>query len=508
MHHKDLRWRHSHALISTMLTLLPTLLAIAVAPADSALWQMSEQAFVNPAVKQWMHSSSHSSIGVRYHNTHFNNPIDLQQGSGDDFWTFEADTYLKYKSSTLWGEASYRNGHQRDQLWNETSDTELVYPYFTADSVGGDMNMELYRFSGGYADHTDRWAWGAQIGYTAGLYYRNVDPRPRNVTGRLDISAGGAVHIGSQYFAGLSINYRKYKQSNDIDFKSQMGVDKVYHTTGMGTHYVRFAGSGTDTYYTGNRWGMTANLYPSSQSGFVATANISRFTFSKILSDMNKLPLADVWHNALTTQMGYKHRSTVNDWAVFATFDIYRRHGIENQFGDASSSIYPKIGAITMYADNAYNIRLSGLWQWLNPSGILVWIKPEIHHSHRRTIYLEPQREMLIDNAGTTLSAFGSIPMSRHWRISIQGTFAFIKPTSSSLRLDEAENNTPQGLIRVEQYKYHYLSHSHSETEIKASASRTIKGKMYLSILAMWRHANYINTTHANSLDVGVAFNF
>ena len=84
------------------------------------------------------------------------------------------------------------------------------------------------------------------------------------MTGLLAVSAGAGRRIAGSYFGALSLNYAKYKQTDDIDFVSQLGVEKIYHLTGLGNHYCRFAGVGAESYYNGNRYGLTANLYPSS----------------------------------------------------------------------------------------------------------------------------------------------------------------------------------------------------------------------------------------------------
>lgn len=190
---------------------------------------MNPMSATNPAVKQWVLPYSYTSISGRRHYNHQSRAIDLQRGRGDDYWAFEASTYMKHKSSTLWGNASYRNGRQRGVVWNESSDADIIYPYFTADSVGGNLNIEQYAFAGGYADHKGRWSWGATLSYIAGLYYRNVDPRPRNTTNRLDISAGAGMRIGStKYVAAIMIDYRKYKQSADIEFVNELKIGRAH----------------------------------------------------------------------------------------------------------------------------------------------------------------------------------------------------------------------------------------------------------------------------------------
>lgn len=400
--------------------LLEIAIASAVLPCDSALWQLPEVSFANPAVKQWMLPRSNSLIGAEYANLRFSEPTDVQRGRGEDYWRAGASTYLKHKTSTLWGDASYLNGHQRDVVWNETSDIDLIYPYVTADAKGGDLNMERYRLAGGYADHTDRWAWGATLSYDAGQYFRNVDPRPRNITGLLDISAGAAILATGSHFAGLSLNYRKYKQDSDIDFKSEMGEEKIYHLTGLGNHYSRFAGTGENSYYNGHRIGLTADFYPESNRGFAASAGLSRFSFEKILTDLNKLPLVKVNHDALTLQGSWRAPGRVHDWGAAVTAEAYKRSGTENIFGDPSASIYPQIGSLAMYRDKSVSAAIEGVWQY-HPwtDGRLLWVKGSGRYIHRRQAYADPFTEATADKAVITLDGLYTTPFAGAWRATL-----------------------------------------------------------------------------------------
>ena len=133
--------------------------------------------FDNVAIDQWRLPLGYTAVNGSYNRR-----------ERDYSWQGSASTYTHYRSSTLCGGAAYSNGKRRNMPWCETTDPELLYPYLLADTVGGDLNSEIYTFSGSYADHSDRWAWGASLAYKATLEYRSVDPRPRNVAGCLDAS--------------------------------------------------------------------------------------------------------------------------------------------------------------------------------------------------------------------------------------------------------------------------------------------------------------------------------
>lgn len=101
----------------------------------------------------------------------------IEEGDGSNRAGIEAKAYVKKGSNDIWGEAGYDFGQRRNVMLNESSDYQTVYPYVTADLVGGDLHEENYRFSGGFA-HTLKGGvtLGAFAGYNALLAYRTVDP--------------------------------------------------------------------------------------------------------------------------------------------------------------------------------------------------------------------------------------------------------------------------------------------------------------------------------------------
>lgn len=309
-----------------------------------------ERIYTNPAMTGLRRAGSYSSVGISWRHTEAHNgkPYNPAMGTAENRGTFMADAYIRQGSSTLTGFAGYATGKIKSMQWCETSDYDMVYPYVLADDTGGDLNEEIYRFGGGISSQAGRWRYGASLAYKAGLYYRNVDPRPRNVTGLLNLSAGIGYTIGRHIMA-LAVRADKYKQTNSIEFMSESGSAKIYHLTGLGTDYVRFAGSGESTYYSGWRRGASFDMHPAHGAcGLTARLEISRFTFTNIISDLNKLPMAKVRETVCSAEAGWKSHSV----AVNAFADITRRLGDENIFGDPQSGSYPQIATLTMYARN------------------------------------------------------------------------------------------------------------------------------------------------------------
>ena len=121
-------------------------------------------------------------------------------------------------------ELDYTNGTLRNVRWNSTSDYRLLYPYILADSIGGDLKQEQYHFYGGYTRMDGRFNYGITAGYRASQAYRQVDPRPRNITAELsaDLSAG---YRSGTYVLGVAGGIRTYKQQQSVDFYDPNGAN-------------------------------------------------------------------------------------------------------------------------------------------------------------------------------------------------------------------------------------------------------------------------------------------
>lgn len=457
--------------------------AAAAAEEQLGLWHIAGQLWKNPAVNQWRMSAGITRVGAGYSNrSEKSGDCDPRFGSGDAFWSAGADTYTKYRSSTLWGSARYTNGKTEGMLWNETADYDIVYPYVLADSVGGDMKREVYAFAGGYADRRGRWAWGAEMSYRATLEYRDVDPRPKNVVGCLDIAVGGAFNLARDYYAGISFNFRKYKQDNDIDFKSEMGNDKIFHLTGMGTDYHRFAGTGHDTYYDGYRYGLTADFAPASGSGAFASVDISRFTFDNILSEYNKLPMASAWHNSIGVRAGWLNRPAHSYWGVAMSVTAYRRHGTENIFGDPAGGIYPQVGANAMYADNGTQASLDGMWGTIWGAAGRVAVSGGAGWQRRITSYMDPWRQSETKAVTAHAGAGAYVPLSGGWLLSADAGISYRRPYGCRYVHTPGGNTETAALQAIERQAFDRAAQTRTQARAGVAVARTF-GK-YLGRIA------------------------
>lgn len=473
------------------------------------LWRLAELPYKNPAVMQWRMSCGLTSVKAAYDMRDDRGEVNPSDGSSEWQASAGAETYTKYRNTTLWGHGFYTNGMKRDVRWNESSDFRLVYPYVLADSVGGDIKAERYSFGGGYAAVNGRLAWGVSMSYLATLEYRDVDPRPRNVVGCLDAAAGVAYNVWGSYFAGISVSFRKYKQSSDIEFKSEMGVDKVFHMTGLGTHYRRFAGTGLSTYYDGYRYGVSADLYPSSGRGVFLSCAVSRFSFDNILSDLNKLPLASAWHNELQAEAGWLGMGDRLYGGVSSAVRWYRRHGCENIFGDASAGMYPQIASNAMFADNFCSV--SAQAEAGVRRGDVDRVSVNVNGGwQRQTIaYIEPWRYTLVNAADAGIAVAGDVKVCRDWLISCDGGVSVSSPFGCSSQFDglgdDSEMNQAE---RMELGRYDLSSHCRFGSFASVGVARMVAGRYLVRLDGGWRRMSYHGGISSDMYSVALTFNF
>lgn len=461
-------------------------------------------AWNNPAIMQLWRNYSISEVNVGYTSRNENNAVDIQQGDKDNTLLFDARTYMKHRNSTLWGEAYYHNGRIKGINWNETSEPQVVQPYLLADSVGGMMNVERYSFMGGWASYNGRLAVGASIGYTAGLYYRNVDPRPRNVTANLDTQAGIGYNVWRGYVLAACLNYKKYKQTNNVAFYSELGNDKIFHLLGFANDYSRFAGTGIQTYYNGNRLGATVNFHPSSGRGFSASVDVSRFTFNNIITQLNKLPLAHVGYNVIDAEAAWM----AQDWGIKAHCSASRRVGTENIFGDPAGAVYTCIGKLDMSFQNCFNAGVDGVWQRFVAKDVMLALHPAIAYNHYNEIYVDPASHKQINEIDYSMLAKGTAMIGWRTHLALSLAVSHISPTSSVMTMNDNVKPELAGLQRAVQSNFDYLSGKRTAVQAALDVTVAINNKYALHGSAKWQRTCFVLSTHRDELDFSLGLTF
>lgn len=466
---------------------------------DGSTQRLVSLAWHNPAMRPLERDFSISSVSGSFNRNADSEAIDPQVGSKSTRWAFAADSYIKYKNSTLWGSASYHNGKDRDVKWNETSEIWNVYPYVMGDSTGGDIKTEVYSFAGGYAATCGRLTWGCSMGYTAGLYYRAVDPRPRNVTGNLEFAAGITWNFTPDTYAGVMLGYTKYKQTNDITFYSELGDKRILHLTGLVNDYGRFAGDATSAYYNGNTWRAGLNL--GLAGSLKASVEALHYKVTNILTSLNKLPMAFATHNAINAEAAW----TSTRWGAAAQMSASRRVGTENVFGDAASSTYPKIAEHDQYFENRIEASARGMYS-IKARQVEVRLLPAVGYSHRNEIYRDPRCRELINTAWGKLQAEAGIKTGKAL-LTVSALGAFYGNTTHQLMLSGTKDEMK--LLEQLMQRRHALKASDYWTagaELRADVALWAKYALLLKV--QWQRTAYTQSVNNQQLafTAGVVF--
>lgn len=397
--------------------------------ADTLIVSPESYTLVNPALAGYRLPVSISRIDAGFE----------QQGGVTRRGYFDARTYIQSKNSTIEGHASYRNGFRLNSGIYENANPELLYPYLTADEVGGRLDDEIYSFGGAYntslADST--WLIGVEGAYTALLECRRRDPRPKNTVGDLNARLGGAFRLGT-YWLGASISGRKYKQTNDISFVSEIGESKIYHTIGLGAHYSRFAGSSRNSSYSGSGFGAGLNLFPVENLGAFASVDFNRFSFNKILTNLNRLPLASANENALSVQAGWRS----GNFALSANFASFLRKGKENIFGEPMGNVYPEIATLTTFSSRNLRTGISAAYSLL--TSLSRWsfaVEADYAGSTMKYLGFATPRQMKINHFTPCLNAQWVRALSQSVTLQAGASGMLELPSSTSLEGVPSERN-------------------------------------------------------------------
>ena len=347
----------------------------------------------------WRYPVSLSSIGLRLDLRREQEAAVRAEGDGLTAGCFEAGSYMHLDSrSTVEAEASYTRGVKRNVLWNSTSDYDLLYPHVVADTVGGDLTSEQYAFAGGYAHRGDRFVWGAMASYRALHEFRQVDPRPRNITSDLSADVSGGFDLGSRY-VGVTAGVRVYRQNQQVDYYDTNGANtSQIPMTGLGTYFDRYsgAGDGTTSYtYKGSGYGVSLQSVPKDGCGWSAMAAYERFGFERLLRSGNKVPITALKRDTYSAVAAWRSPRSMVEWGVELGAEYENRKGDENVIDNGALGVNNVLATFTMYDLRRGGVSLGGVVRFRNRAGYL-FVRPHVAWRSVREGYRYPQRSMSV----------------------------------------------------------------------------------------------------------------
>jgi hypothetical protein len=496
------------------LLLLPVCLTAAVPDSSSVLRRINaKQAllngffpliFANPALKPFQYDSKLTSIRFETQHERETEAITIHNGDGQQFNLLDVDSYIPLDNSTLWGDASYSNGKRFHVKFNETSDPDILYPYLAGDTTGGNLQSEVYRFSGGYARFYDRFSWGIQAAFRASQEYRAVDPRPGNIASDLDLALGGSFRIVPSYAIALALHLRKYKQKNEIEFYNELGDVKVYHYTGLGTDYFRFRTKADKLYYNGNAAGASLYLFPQRSQGFVAALKYNRFNFGKVISPLNELNLTDMKEQTLEWETGY--RKTASSHAAAFKIDGYflRRAGWENIFGDEASNNYPFLISLEQYRRKIVRLRAVALYE--HYAGSLRWaVQPLAGYETETEKYTYPARKISRTHFTPELRIAFAKSLNKI-SFSADAVLKHYFPVNNTLALDGTvgENFSAPVLSR----NHELLAGKRTALSLDGRINYAFRQDYALFAALLWQRGQYVDNIKTDYISICCGINF
>lgn len=367
----------------------------------SPFTELTDAAFRNTAIRTRAFETSFSEVAAGYEMRREEQALEQQKGDGADFGRFSARSYRHLSDkSTVWGDAGYCRGVKHNVVWNSSSDYDLIFPYVTADSIGGDLTSEEYTFSGGYGHRSDRYAWGLQGNARALHEYRNVDPRPRNIALDIGAQAGISYRLGA-YEAGISAAVRIYKQTGDVDFYNPKGVKGEYQLSGLGSHYARFMGVDAGSRYQGTGYTLAAVLLPARHSrGFYLTAAYERMKIEKILLGYNHLPLQKVVPQTFRAEAAWiQSTADAFRWGIALKVRYDYRAGKESIVAEKLSNRYETLGEQKLFEYSRLHGRVEATLG-IGPARSAWYLLPWAEYERRTTDYLYPAQNVEFTHAG------------------------------------------------------------------------------------------------------------
>lgn len=277
---------------------------------------MAQVACVNPSLALGEVDSTRSAVSVAYDASSGLAEM-VEEGTGWHGVTAEGRTVMRL-SPTLaaWGLAAYDRGVRKDVQMSESADIREVGPMAVADTIGGDKKSEGYRFRVGFAWQGRRASVGLDIKYSSLSEFRTRDPRPKADAVTAAVRLGGALNIADGQTIGLFGTLRKYSQEMDVDFKNtQKGTATIYHLTGLGSDYSRFAGSNDEVAYDGRRVGGGVSY----TGPLCALVELSRRHTEKLLPDLANILISETYDNCLVANIA--RHGALNTWTSTLALD-------------------------------------------------------------------------------------------------------------------------------------------------------------------------------------------
>ncbi len=342
-------------------------------------------------------SQNYTSVQIGY-NQHSKKKYDWQEGSGQQDLTFQSETHqILTNDLTVWGKAHFKSIQSKDIRFNENLDYRQIYPYFLADTVGGDLKVESYHFGGGLAKSFDKWVLGVEGYLTANQGYRKIDPRPLNKSTTIDVKGSVSRDLGLDHTLSLGVDYEFYKQTSRLSFVSLLGRPLIFNLNGPGVYSNLLTGMGPSgssqalAYYENTTLRGTL-LWSPKNSGFYAKGIVEQRVGDKYTNHTNEA-INFFTDEQLQVDLGYIQQYNNWYWKAVGTWNSRRMSGADGLFNTVSTSA---AGGYEKFADRSsyryFSDRYAGTLLFGSSN---IWnAQVEVAYQELQEQYISPFRNM------------------------------------------------------------------------------------------------------------------
>lgn len=458
--------------------------------------------YSNPATKPQMQLPGIVYISFDANNYNWGTSSLCEDGSSNNLYRLSAETLIKGNNDILFfGDASYCQGNRTNVKWNEVADAQLLSPYLVADSIGGNIQHQNYSFSGGYAISKPNWNWGMSASCKAGLECRQSDPRPKNRTLNTKIDFGLSRKLFNSYFA-VKLHFGKYDQRSSIDCYGALGSVSIYHLTGLGSDYARFAGDLNKTQYKGWEWGGGASFQNTSDNRLFLTFDYNGFRVKKLLTGINNTPISQLFKTDIDFTAGYYRTVSNITFGAVLKSRTALKFGDENLFNNTSGQDYRQIGSQQYYTQKRY------LWSvntfaanrtdqkihWQIMPAVSLFKSLERHKLTSRNIEftnIDIKLAFLISTKiGKSLLSFS--PYLAHCSNTSKQLHDFGIPSKS--RYDALHHN------------YQFLTSNHTDWQLASAILLPLNANQAILLSAKWQHKQFKHSSNADETSLAVTF--
>lgn len=420
----------------------------------------------NPALAAIRHTSSLSTIDVTYDSTNTEDYGLYQDGRGHTLTKVGANSFLRKRNMQMWGSAHYQSGVKKGLLFFSGSDLSETYPYFTADTVGGNVKSEVYAFAGGINRNT--WQGGTagiSITYKALNEYRDIDPRPRNVTSDFRALLGLSQTLFGDYILAASGRYDVYKQRGyKVLTVNEIGGVEQLNMKGLAEMTKRFNSSDGSVYYKKHRKGVGLQLAPAHETGPYAKADYSTTTLERITTENTLfIPTNGSKEKRLQLSAGYlDNRKPETSWGVSNTYQYKHLTSYDYIVGDPKTGEYLVLDKHPMLYVQQWSDTLSISQQrkWRYQTTFQTNLSLYGSETHIANIY--PEKKMHLSKIGLALNGV----ISKKWS---KAVFALDAGADYQVDLDSSfEYNRTAYVEKIDRkknplmYLADYLDHTYA----------------------------------------------